>query len=746
MNARLRTAGIVAPIGFLLVAVALYLIDVAVHRDTVPRGVVVAGVEIGGDTPSEATLRVEAVASELLGTPIPIRVEGTAAEVAPGDLGLSLDVEAIVDEALAVGSGLSFVEEARRWLDSFSTPTEVSLRASTDLEVLSNTLWDLSADLVGAPPFDGSVRFEAGALRTDLPRAGLTIDSSTAQAPLETSFLVLPHPEVALSVRATEPRLTTTHVEAAQREAERLLAGPITLTVPQPEEPESEPEEPEPEESEPEEPEEPDEGDEEPTLPRLTEFTYSVEDLGAALVVTTVPDGEGFRMEVGLDPTILTEGILPFSDQLAVPPVDARMTFDEETSLVSIIPSETGQRIDVTSLPRVVGEAIATPSRTAPLPLMEGALPEVSTEDLEALDVRHMVSSFTTYHACCEARVTNIQTMADAVDGTLVPPGERFSLNEVVGERTEEKGYLPAGTIVAGILEDTVGGGVSQFSTTLYNAVYWGGYEDIFHIPHSYYFSRYPEGIEATLNWPELHNIWENDSESTVIVRTRYTDTSITVELWGNNDGRILWGDQWRGRTGIEIRAEGGPNARIVRSDVSEREDETEPLPQYFPDELVKPGPGVIDDEGGVGWTVKVTRRITQAGEETVDRWTVRYAYRPILTRVHPCMLDPEDDQLLLPEEEWLLVCPENLPPIVTLQGPTTATVGTPITLEATAVDDWDEEVLYAWAGADSFTAPIAALTEATFAAAGTYDVVVTVTDLDGNPAEATIQVVVSEP
>ncbi|UCG40017.1 MAG: VanW family protein [Acidimicrobiia bacterium] len=737
MNARLRTAGIVAPIGLLLVAVALYLIDVAVHRDTVPRGVIVAGLEIGGDTPSEAALRIEDLERELLDAPLTVRVEGAAAQVAPADLGLSLDVEAIVDEAVAVGRDGSFFEELQRWLASFSNPSEVALVATTDLDAMEAKLRELADDLVGAPPFDGSVRYVDGAVRTEMPRAGLTIDTSTARPPLEAAFLALPHLEVGLSVRATEPRLTPAHVEAASREAERLLAGPVTLTVPTAETPGDE--------AEPEEDGE-DEVAEEEALPRLTEFTYSVDDLGAALVVAIVPEGEGFRMDVDLDPTILAERVLPFSDQLAVPPVDAQFEFDEEAYLVSVIPSEVGQRIDVTALLPVVEAAIGSASRTAPLPLIDGAEPEVTTEDLEALDIRHMVSSFTTYHACCEARVTNIQTMADAVDGTLVLPGEEFSLNEVVGQRTEEKGYLPAGTIVAGILEDTVGGGVSQFSTTIYNAVFWGGYEDVFHIPHSYYFSRYPEGIEATLNWPDLHNIWRNDSESAVMVRTRYTRTSITVELWGNNDGRVLWGDHWRGVTEIDIRAEGGPNARVVRSEVSEREDEKEPQPQYFPDELVKPGPGIIDDEGGVGWTVEVQRWITQGDEETRNRWTVRYAYRPILTRVNPCMLDPEDDQVLLPEEEWVLVCPENLAPLVTLSGPTSATVGTPILLEAIAIDDWDEQVTYLWTGADAFTAPTAALTEATFNAAGTYDVVVTATDLDGNPAEATIQVVVSDP
>ena len=163
------------------------------------------------------------------------------------------------------------------------------------------------------------------------------------------------------------------------------------------------------------------------------------------------------------------------------------------------------------------------------------------------------------------------------------------------------------------------------------------------------------------------------------------------------------------------------------------------------PDDTVKPGAAVVDDEGGVGWSVGVTRTVTQGADEWVNQWNVRYSPKPILTRVHSCMLD-EDGTALLTEEEWVLACPENLPPIVGVSGPGSATAGTPIALEATAVDDWDEQVTIGWTGADSFSAPAGATTQATFAAAGSYVVTVTATDLDGNAAQATIEIVVTAP
>ena len=156
-----------------------------------------------------------------------------------------------------------------------------------------------------------------------------------------------------------------------------------------------------------------------------------------------------------------------------------------------------------------------------------------------------LVSSFTTYHPCCEARVTNIHLMADAVDGAVVLPGETFSINERVGERTEEKGYVRAGAIIGGVVyccdkQANIGGGTSQFATTFYNAVFFGGYEDVSHRPHSLYFSRYPMGREATMGYPSPDVVFRNDTLTPVTIRTRYTGTSITVEFYGNNEGRVV--------------------------------------------------------------------------------------------------------------------------------------------------------------------------------------------------------------
>jgi hypothetical protein len=154
-----------------------------------------------------------------------------------------------------------------------------------------------------------------------------------------------------------------------------------------------------------------------------------------------------------------------------------------------------------------------------------------------------VIGEFTTHHKCCESRVTNIHLIADAVDGAVVAPGETWSINEHVGQRTVAKGYVAAGAIIGGELiccdhPENIGGGTSQFATTLYNAVFFAGLEDVNHKPHSIYFSRYPLGHEATLGWTSPDLVFRNDTAIPLSIETSYTATSVTVQLVGHNGGR----------------------------------------------------------------------------------------------------------------------------------------------------------------------------------------------------------------
>jgi len=142
------------------------------------------------------------------------------------------------------------------------------------------------------------------------------------------------------------------------------------------------------------------------------------------------------------------------------------------------------------------------------------------------------VKSFTTYYPCCAARVTNIQRIADIVSGTVVKPGEKFDMNAVVGQRTTEKGFVSAGAIANGEHVDEVGGGVSQFATTTFNAAFFAGLPINTYQAHSEHFDRYPYGREATMGYPNPNLVWTNNTPYGILVEATHTDTSVTVRLW----------------------------------------------------------------------------------------------------------------------------------------------------------------------------------------------------------------------
>jgi vancomycin resistance protein YoaR len=151
-----------------------------------------------------------------------------------------------------------------------------------------------------------------------------------------------------------------------------------------------------------------------------------------------------------------------------------------------------------------------------------------------------VVGQFTTHYRCCQPRVTNIKRAAQILDGQRIPSGGTFFLNAALGERTIARGFVPAPMISGGVFVDSVGGGISQVATTLYNAAFFAGLELVDHTPHSIYISRYPMGREATISWggPEL--IFRNDWSAPIRIDAHATNTTVGFRLFSLPLGRRI--------------------------------------------------------------------------------------------------------------------------------------------------------------------------------------------------------------
>jgi vancomycin resistance protein YoaR len=244
------------------------------------------------------------------------------------------------------------------------------------------------------------------------------------------------------------------------------------------------------------------------------------------------PTTEGGELDLAILPEVVTAALPKLFADIETAAADASV--DLQGGAPVVVASRQGVSCCAEDSPGVVWEALSAGKTEAALePVVTE--PGLTTDEAEALKITQPVGGnhawrdgaattagpgFTTYHAAGEPRVTNIHRMADLVRGALILPGETFSINDHVGERTRAKGFVEAGAIREGKHVEEVGGGVSQFATTMFNAAYFAGLDIPVSQAHSEYFSRYPIGREATMGYPNPDLKLTNNTPYGVLIWT----------------------------------------------------------------------------------------------------------------------------------------------------------------------------------------------------------------------------------
>jgi vancomycin resistance protein YoaR len=130
--------------------------------------------------------------------------------------------------------------------------------------------------------------------------------------------------------------------------------------------------------------------------------------------------------------------------------------------------------------------------------------------------------------------------MADFIDGTIVKPGERFSFNQVVGPRTSERGFLEGQMIIGSLVLPSIGGGVCQTATTLFNDAFELGLPILARTNHNLYLSHYPMGRDATVSWGGPDFQFRNDMKHALLIKSSYTDSTLTFTFYGTSEHRSV--------------------------------------------------------------------------------------------------------------------------------------------------------------------------------------------------------------
>jgi len=448
---------------------------------SVPKGTSVAGVEIGGMDAAAAAAALDDGLAARVAEPVTVQAGEASSTVDPAEAGLAFDAEGTVDGL--TGFSLS---PAHLW-EHLVGGGEVAPVVDVDRTTLTETISGLEESLQ-VEAVDGTVGFSGGKAVATEAKAGSQVVVDDAVDAVTDAWLVTSGP-VDLPTEAVEPAVTQAATNAGLAEAEQVVSAPVEVEV----------------------------GDQSAELgPKV---------LAKATSFTNV-DG---TLEPQFDGERLVSAVVNRTDDLLTEPDDAHFVFEGGKPVVE--GGEQGTTLDPDDTASAVGKAALGDERTTQLELTERD-PERTKEALEGMGVKEVVSSFSTPLTSDTVRTRNLVRGAELVTGTLVAPGETFSLLDTLSPVTAANGYVSSGVISNGAHTDAIGGGLSQMATTTYNAGYFAGYDDAGHQPHSYWFERYPAGREATIYVGAIDMKFTNDTPYGAVMQSWVSGGEVHVAIW----------------------------------------------------------------------------------------------------------------------------------------------------------------------------------------------------------------------
>ena len=486
--------------------VVLYVTDLVISAGDVPRGVTVAGIDVGGLTHSNAEAKLREELEPRLVQPVVIRAGDLETRLTPAVSGLGLDWPGTLGQA-----GHQPLSPITRIL-SFFTTREVGIVTKTDPGILTQAVADLAATQVNRNAVEGSIGFldipstnggvKAYAIE---PMQGQTLSDPAAAVGAIVDGWLKPG-GVTLRVDITPVKATRAGVDGALEQIVKpAVAKPIVVHG----------------------------GGKDASLKPddiARSFQFVARDNGALEVRI---DQQKLQLAVQQD-LVSTEKVGK----------DAQIVFANNVPTVQV--SEDARKINWASTFLPLTDVIRKTDGRELAAVYDITRPNITTEAANALGVKEVIGEFTTSGFSSSAFSgnigTNVQALAAKVTGVIVKPGETFSLDTRSGPRTEAQGFVTAPVNEDGSGPNAIGGGVSQFASTLYNAVYLAGLKDVDHADHDYYFDRYPpardvKAMETT--GTSVDSKFTNDAPTGIAIQAEATGNTVTVRIWGTKRYRV---------------------------------------------------------------------------------------------------------------------------------------------------------------------------------------------------------------
>jgi vancomycin resistance protein YoaR len=556
---RIKRIAVILVLGVVLVGLASAIVY-AGSPGTIAKGIRVDSVDVGGLSETEAVRLLEQRSAPSLGKPVRFTVAGHAFNLTAADLRLRPDWAAAVRTARADGNGFGPLRGFRRAGLRLFGGTDVAARATYDKAKLSAAL-DRIAKTIDEPHHEAAVARHGLHASIVQARAGRVLDRDAAGAAIVAALASMDRSHwVALPTKVDEPKVTGQMLTTALVQARTALSKPVVLTV----------------------------GPTRYKLPRwrIAELLELPAD-GATKLQIGGPGADTYfkRLQKVVNRA-------PRDAQFVVIP-----------NGIKIRPDHPGLVVDVPATAKaLLAASTRRLNRVAPVAVASQAAKR-TTSDLQAMGINGIVSSYTTYYGGVANRIHNVQVVSHLVDNTLIGPGKEFSFNGTTGERNAAKGLLEAPVIINGELENGLGGGTCQVSTTVFNAAYEAGLPITARTNHALYISHYPQGRDATVNYPDIDMKFVNDTGHWLLLRTFVSANSLTVNLYGTPQHR---------------RVESTTTPLVTTGPVPVKE---------VPDPDLFKGTRVVEESGSAPLSTSVTRKVYDAKGKLLyeNTWSSSY-------------------------------------------------------------------------------------------------------------------------
>ena len=459
-------------------------------------GARVAGVDVGGLTRSEAVAKLDRLFSDVARDPVTFVAGEESFTFAANQLGVKPDWAGAVAAAGRSGDGFGPIRGFRRLHTRFFG-AEVLPRLAVSSAALDFAL-ERIADSVDRAPKDAALVRRGLEIESIPERVGRRLAREQAAHAVVRGLGSLERVRVGivLPVVVASPDVTARELAPLARRARVALSGPVIL--------------------------------------RGAKRSFEVPPRKIAVLLALPRDG-GSRLAIA-GPRA-DRYFRALAERVGKPPLDAGFAVSGER--VQIVPSRNGTELDVPQAARsLLRAATSRTNRVAMLTIVRAA-PERTTAEALAMGIDRRMSAYKTYNSGTWDRITNLRLGVSLLDDTLVAPGQTFSLNETIGERTEERGFRSAPVIIGTEYAEEVGGGTSQVATTVFNAAWEAGLRITERNPHALYISRYQLGRDATVYWPSLDLEFVNDTKKWVLVKGFVEYDGIVVSIYGGEDRRV---------------------------------------------------------------------------------------------------------------------------------------------------------------------------------------------------------------